>query len=86
VLAFLADAFYQVDSKDSLENVESKWLKEIAENCQGVKLVLVALKCDLRERDEEDEGDEDPKKGEGGSKREMIDYNQGLAVARRIQV
>jgi hypothetical protein len=51
-----------------------------------VKLVLVALKCDLRERDEEDEGDEDPKKGEGGPKREMIDYNQGLAVARRIQV
>ncbi|KAI9778625.1 MAG: Rho GTPase [Geoglossum umbratile] len=75
---------FSVDSKDSLENVESKWLKEIAENCQGVKLVLVALKCDLRERDEE-EGDEDPKKGEGGPKREMIDYNQGLAVARRIQ-
>lgn len=48
---------FSVDSKDSLENIESKWVGEIAENCQGVKLVLVAMKCDLRERsaDEEDE-------------------------------
>ncbi|KAH0534158.1 Rho GTPase [Glutinoglossum americanum] len=76
---------FSVDSRDSLENVESKWLKEIAENCQGVKLVLVALKCDLRERDEDDEGEEGPKKGEGDPKKEMIDYNQGLAVARKIQ-
>ena len=83
--SFLANGSRQVDSKDSLENVESKWLKEIAENCQGVKLVLVALKCDLRERDDDDDGDDDPKKREGGPKKEMIDYNQGLAVARKIQ-
>lgn len=73
----------QVDSKDSLENVESKWVGEIAENCQGVKLVLVALKCDLREKhaDDEDEGDD-----AGNIKeKEMIDYKQGLEVARRIQ-
>jgi len=46
---------YSVDSKDSLENVESKWVGEIADNCPGVKLVLVALKCDLREATDEDE-------------------------------
>ncbi len=45
---------YSVDSKDSLENVESKWVGEIADNCPGVKLVLVALKCDLREASDED--------------------------------
>jgi hypothetical protein len=61
-------------------------LKEIAENCQGVKLVLVALKCDLRESDEDEEGEEGPKKGEGEPRKEMIDYDQGLAVARKIQV
>src|SRR5690242_1060845 len=44
---------YSVDSKDSLENVESKWVGEIADNCPGVKLVLVALKCDLRENVED---------------------------------
>ncbi|KAK2024736.1 ras family protein [Colletotrichum zoysiae] len=72
---------YSVDSKDSLENVESKWVGEIADNCPGVKLVLVALKCDLREADnEEEEGTE----GQQREKRPMINYEQGLEVARRI--
>lgn len=73
---------FSVDSKDSLENVESKWVGEIAENCAGVKLVLVALKCDLREQgaDEDDEGTQ-----RGGREKVMIDYKQGLEVAKRIQ-
>lgn len=58
---------------------------EIAENCQGVKLVLVALKCDLREK----HGDDDDETGDHGTTRlkkekELIDYKQGLEVARRI--
>ena len=73
---------FSVDSKDSLENVESKWVGEIAENCQGVKLVLVAMKCDLRERGA-DEEDEAPTRG--GRQKVMIDYKQGLEVAKRIQ-
>ncbi|KAK3691010.1 Rho GTPase [Vermiconidia calcicola] len=68
---------FSVDSPDSLENVESKWVAEIAENCPGVKLVLVALKCDLRERGGDDE--------EGEPKRPTIDYKQGLAVAEKIK-
>lgn len=71
---------YSVDSKDSLENVESKWVGEIADNCPGVKLVLVALKCDLREQGDEDETG-------GGEQREkgpLINYDHGLEVARRI--
>ncbi|KAG9242908.1 small GTPase superfamily [Calycina marina] len=72
---------FSVDSRDSLENVESKWVGEIAENCQGVKLVLVALKCDLREQGE----DGDAVEGEAPrEKKEMINYDQGLEVARRI--
>jgi Rho family protein len=44
-----------------------------------VKLVLVALKCDLRERhtEEEDENAE--------PKRPMIEYKQGLQVAQKIK-
>ena len=75
---------FSVDSKDSLENVESKWVGEIAENCAGVKLVLVALKCDLREGAADAEEDE----GIGmrrGAEKEMIDYARGLEVAKRIQ-
>jgi Rho family, other len=87
---------FSVDSKDSLENVESKWVGEIQENCPGVKLVLVALKCDLRENLDEEE--QDPAAAATGApsttdaanpqqreKKPMIDYNQGLDVARRIK-
>jgi Rho family protein len=51
---------------------------EIAENCPGVKLVLVALKCDLREQANDDEESNEPK-------RPMIDYKRGLAVAEKIK-
>lgn len=74
---------FSIDSKDSLENVESKWVGEIAENCQGVKLVLVALKCDLREAEEEAET-EAAAEGVQREKKNLINYNQGLEVARRI--
>ncbi|PWW75514.1 hypothetical protein C7212DRAFT_197976 [Tuber magnatum] len=69
---------FSVDSRDSLENVESKWVGEIADNCQGVKLVLVALKCDLREAGD---GDGPEKSVPGG----FIQYPEGLAVAERIK-
>ncbi|UNI18415.1 Rho GTPase [Purpureocillium takamizusanense] len=85
---------YSVESKDSLENVESKWVGEIADNCPGVKLVLVALKCDLREQGGEDDEANGNAGGEGsgpatedGQAREKgptINYDQGLEVARRI--
>lgn len=83
---------YSVDSKDSLENVESKWVGEIADNCAGVKLVLVALKCDLRTQNDEDDAEAgasgaaaDAPATEGGpEKKELITYEQGLEVARRI--
>jgi Rho family protein len=83
---------YQVDSQDSLENVESKWVAEIAENCPGVKLVLVALKCDLREKHSDEDDDATVGEAHGGGadgsasrpEKEMIDYQQGLEVARRI--
>ena len=63
---------FSVDSRDSLENVQSKWVGEIAEHCDGVKLVLVALKCDLRDQS----GDE--------IDRNLISYDEGLAVARQV--
>ncbi|KAF2643317.1 hypothetical protein P280DRAFT_249577 [Massarina eburnea CBS 473.64] len=69
---------FSVDSPDSLENVETKWVGEIAENCPGVKLVLVALKCDLRKKDEDDDGEAQPEKP-------MIQYDEGLKVAERIK-
>ena len=53
---------------------------EIASNCQGVKLVLVALKCDLRETAGDGEEDDE------GRNANFIQYPEGLAVAERIKV
>ncbi|KAF7309569.1 GTP-binding protein Rho3 [Mycena indigotica] len=67
-----------VDNPVSLENVESKWLDEILEYCPGVKLVLVALKCDLRD----DSSVKDRLQRHGAH---SVQYEEGLAVARRIR-
>lgn len=69
----------QVDNRGSLENVASKWVAEIAEHCQGVKIVLCALKCDLREEHEKEDEEE-----ETSSPQNIIQYHEGLEVARKI--
>jgi GTPase SAR1 family protein len=62
--------------------VASKWVAEITEHCQGVKVVLVALKCDLREEHEkEDDGPED---ATDAPAKQVIQYQEGLDVARKI--
>ncbi|KAK2780962.1 Rho GTPase [Onygenales sp. PD_12] len=71
---------FSVDSKDSLENIESKWMAEIAEHCAGAKIVLVALKCDLREEVDEKDDNTDSQQ----PPKTVIKYNDGLAVAKRI--
>lgn len=63
---------FSVDSPDSFENVASKWVEEISENCPGVKMVLTALKCDLRK--DEDLNDNP----------NAITFEQGLAKAKEI--
>ncbi|KAJ5886734.1 GTP-binding protein RHO3 [Penicillium subrubescens] len=63
---------FSVDSPDSFENVGSKWIAEINENCPGVKVVLTALKCDLRK---DEEMTDNPN---------AITFDQGLAKAKEI--
>ncbi|KAH7105817.1 ras family-domain-containing protein [Auriculariales sp. MPI-PUGE-AT-0066] len=69
---------FSVDNPVSLENIESKWIEEILEYCPGVKIVLIALKCDLRD---------DPTVREKLTRYNQVpvQYEQGLAVARRIR-
>lgn len=43
---------YAVDSRDSLENIPNKWMEEVIDQCPNAKLILVALKCDLRDDNE----------------------------------
>ncbi|KAG0154071.1 hypothetical protein PDIDSM_1451 [Penicillium digitatum] len=63
---------FSVDSPDSFENVSSKWITEINENCPGVRVVLTALKCDLRK---DEEMNDNPN---------SISFDQGLAKAKEI--
>ncbi|CDK28139.1 unnamed protein product [Kuraishia capsulata CBS 1993] len=72
---------FSIDSADSLENVENKWVGEILEHCDGVKLVLVALKCDLRNG--EDSANDIAQDYNQRPKR-LVSYEEGLAVAKKI--
>ncbi|RDW86198.1 Rho family GTPase RHO3 [Aspergillus mulundensis] len=68
----MANLWNKVDSPDSFENVASKWIEEISENVPGVKLVLTALKCDLRKDEYQNDNPN------------VITYEQGLAKAKEI--
>ncbi|ODV90727.1 hypothetical protein CANCADRAFT_110021 [Tortispora caseinolytica NRRL Y-17796] len=77
---------FSVDSKDSLENVQTKWVNEIAEHCPDAKLVLVALKCDLRQQtaDYDSPASAGLRTSAVGSEMGLITYEEGLAVAKSI--
>lgn len=40
---------FSVENRDSLQNIQDKWLEEVLEHSVYSKIVLVALKCDLRQ-------------------------------------
>ncbi|CAO3597057.1 unnamed protein product [Absidia cylindrospora] len=65
---------YAVDSLDSLENIPNRWMEEVSEHCPYAKIILVALKCDLRD-------DEQRLKK---MKTRPVMYEEGLTVARNI--
>jgi Rho family protein len=71
-----------------MENVESKWMAEIAEHCPTAKIVVVALKCDLREEvtDEKGESAAAPpiESASQAQPKRIITYAEGLAVAKHI--
>ncbi|KAH9933359.1 small GTPase superfamily [Fomitopsis serialis] len=69
---------FSVDNPTSLTNIEAKWIDEVLEYCPGVKLVLVALKCDLRE-------DRATSERLARYGLHTVQYEEGISVARRIR-
>ncbi|KAF0972082.1 hypothetical protein FDP41_009778 [Naegleria fowleri] len=61
---------FDVSNSTSLENIEAKWIKEVRTHCPNTPVILVALKCDLRN---------DPRKGT-----ECITEEQAKKVQERI--
>lgn len=68
---------FSVDSPDSLENVQEKWIYEVIHFCAGLPIILVGCKMDLR--NEAKCIDELAKCGQS-----PVTYDQGLAVAQKI--
>ncbi|KAI8336438.1 GTP-binding protein rhoA [Choanephora cucurbitarum] len=68
---------FAVDSPDSLENVQEKWISEVLHFCQGLPIVLVGCKKDLRN---------DPATIEELRKNSQrpVTYEEGAAVAQKI--
>ncbi|CAG8563963.1 2266_t:CDS:2 [Paraglomus brasilianum] len=68
---------FAVDSPDSLDNVQEKWISEVMHFCQGLPTLLVGCKKDLRF---------DPKTIEELRKTSQrpVTPEEGMAVAQRI--
>jgi Ras-related C3 botulinum toxin substrate 1 len=68
---------FSVLSYSSYENISAKWYPEISHHCPDAPLILVGTKVDLRE-------DKDTILSMNHSKLQMVSYEQGLILAKRI--
>lgn len=79
---------YSIDSKDSLENIESKWKEEVeVYGEKSADIVLMALKCDLRQLENKNNNIVNPNTIRNSStniKNKYITYEEGLQVAKNI--
>ncbi|KAI7904263.1 GTP-binding protein rhoA [Cokeromyces recurvatus] len=68
---------FAVDSPDSLENVQEKWISEVLHFCQGLPILLVGCKKDLRN---------DPETIEElrRNSQKPVSSDEGASVAQRI--
>ncbi|KAJ1676521.1 GTP-binding protein Rho1, partial [Spiromyces aspiralis] len=68
---------YAIDSPDSLENVQEKWISEVLHFCSGLPILLIGCKMDLRN---------DPRTIEALAKSGLspVTEQQGMAVAQKI--
>ncbi|KAL1926967.1 hypothetical protein VTP01DRAFT_5297 [Rhizomucor pusillus] len=68
---------FAVDSPDSLDNVQEKWISEVMHFCHDLPILLVACKKDLRN---------DPRTIEELRKTSQrpVSYEEGMAVAQKI--
>ncbi|EIF45691.1 GTP-binding protein Rho1 [Brettanomyces bruxellensis] len=69
---------FAVSAPDTLENVEEKWISEVLHFCQGVPIILVGCKIDLRN---------DPKTNQQLAKlgQKPVSTAEGQAVAEKIK-
>lgn len=66
-----------MDSPDSLDNVQEKWISEVLHFCQGLPIILVACKKDLRD-------DQKTIADLARMNQRPVSRAEGLAVAQKI--
>jgi len=68
---------FSVDSPDSLENVQEKWISEVLHFCAGLPILLIGCKKDLRH---------DPRTIEElrANNQSPVTTDQGMSIAQRI--
>jgi len=68
---------FSIDNPDSLENVQEKWVSEVLHFCQGLPILLIGCKKDLRD---------DPKVIEelAKNKQKPVSAEEGQAIAQKI--
>jgi Ras homolog gene family, member A len=69
---------FAIDSPDSLENINEKWVPEVHHFCPGVSFLLVGCKKDLR-------NDENTIKELAKMKQKPVTSEEGQAMADRIK-
>nr|XP_019044758.1 GTP-binding protein rhoA [Kwoniella bestiolae CBS 10118]OCF23688.1 GTP-binding protein rhoA [Kwoniella bestiolae CBS 10118] len=68
---------FAIDSPDSLDNVQEKWISEVLHFCQGLPIILVACKKDLRD-------DQKTVQDLARMNQRPVTRAEGLAVAQKI--
>jgi len=68
---------FGVDSPDSLDNVQEKWISEVAHFCSGLPIILVGCKKDLRR-------DQVAMESLRRSNTRAVSPEEGLAVSSKI--
>ncbi|KAJ1664393.1 GTP-binding protein Rho1, partial [Coemansia sp. RSA 1694] len=68
---------FAIDSPDSLDNVQEKWISEVLHFCQGLPIILVGCKMDMRH---------DPAKIDELSRANQapVTYEKAMEVAKAI--
>ncbi|PMD32041.1 P-loop containing nucleoside triphosphate hydrolase protein [Hyaloscypha variabilis F] len=69
---------FAIDSRDSFDGVQDKWIGEMSKYCEGVPVLLVGCKKDLR-------GDYKAVVEIGKSNQKQVTYEEGLKVRRRME-
>ena len=69
---------FSVDSRDSLENIQAKWVPEVKHFCPNVPFLLIATKIDLR-------SDPQTRQQFARDKETVIRPEEGKAMADKVQ-